>query len=166
MKPLDPTTESRPLFPALTAHPNFVFADSAGGSAILQPSIAKIESYYRDSNVQIGGSYGASALCTQRIREAAQTTAELLNAESPDEVCFVSSTTQGLENLAYALEATFKPGDEIIVTDTEHEGISTFHVNVNFSECWSLGQAWKSAESHCTHLASGYFDVYASIIIT
>jgi len=139
MKPLDPTTEARPFFPALVAHPDFVFADSAGGSAILQPCIDKIESYYRDSNVQVGGSYGASALCTQRVREAAVVTAEYLNAESADEICFVSSTTQGLDNLAYALEPTFQPGDEIIITDTEHESMSAFSVDSDISKCWSLG---------------------------
>lgn len=122
MKPLDPTTESRPFFPALKAHPNFVFGDPAGGSAIHKSCIDKIQSYYVDSNVQIGGSYPASALCIQRVQEAAETTAKLLNAESASEICFVSSTTQGMENLARAVEPTLNSDDEIIVTDTDHEG--------------------------------------------
>lgn len=122
MKPLDPTTESRPFFPALKAHLNLIFADSAGRSAIHNSCIEKIQSYYIDSNVQTSGSYPASALCTQRIREAAETTARLLNAESSDEICFVSSTTQGMENLARAVEPILEGDDEIIVTDTDHEG--------------------------------------------
>src|ERR1700751_3462004 len=123
MKPLDPNIECRPYFPALKAHPDFVFADSAGGSAIHGGCIDRIQSYYFDSNVQIGGTYTASALSIQRVREAAETTATLLNAASPDEICFVSSTTQGFENLARAMESTLSPADEIIVTDTDHEGM-------------------------------------------
>jgi selenocysteine lyase/cysteine desulfurase len=122
MKPLDPTSECRPFFPALDSHPQFIFADSAGGSAILGSCIEKLKDYYTDSNVQIGGSYPASALCISRIREAAETTANLINANTPEEICFVSSTTQGMENLARAMEPTLKIDDEIIVTNTDHEG--------------------------------------------
>ena len=54
MQPLDPTRESRPFFPALESHPDFIFADSAGGSAILGSCIDKLREYYTNSNVQIG----------------------------------------------------------------------------------------------------------------
>jgi selenocysteine lyase/cysteine desulfurase len=123
MQPLDPTRESRPFFPALESHPDFIFADSAGGSAILGSCIDKLREYYTNSNVQVGGSYPASALCISRVREAAETTARLLNAACAEEICFVSSTTQGMENLARAMESTLKGDDEIIVTNTDHEGM-------------------------------------------
>ena len=122
MEALNPQHECRPFFPALRSHPNFVFADSAGGSAILGSCVQKIQEYYTDSNVQIGGSYPASSLCISRIREAAEITAKFLNASRPDEICFVSSTTQGMENLARAMEPTLQKDDEIIVTNTDHEG--------------------------------------------
>jgi selenocysteine lyase/cysteine desulfurase len=126
MNPLDPNIESRPYFPALKAHPDWVFADSAGGSAIIGGCVEYIKSYYTDSHVQIGGSYDASSLCLKRIKEGATNTAVLLNANSADEICFVSSTTQGFENLARAMEPTLQPDDEIIITDTDHEGIVYF----------------------------------------
>jgi selenocysteine lyase/cysteine desulfurase len=122
---LDPATECRPHFPALKAHPDFIYADNAGGSAILDSCVENIRDYYTNAHVQIGGSYTASALCIQRLGEAADATARLLGAESRDEICFVHSTTQGLENLARAMEPTLLPDDEIIVTDTDHEGSSS-----------------------------------------
>ena len=122
MNPLDPNLECRPHFPALQAHPDWIFADSAGGSAITGECLERIKSQYTDSNVQIGGSYEASRRCLNRIEEGATSTAKLLNAHSADEICFVSSTTQGFENLARAMEPTLRPDDEIIVTDTDHEG--------------------------------------------
>lgn len=139
MEALDPLKECRPHFPALAAHPDFVYADSAGGSAILDSCIENIHDYYTNSHVQIYGSYPASALCMQRLGEAAQATAMLLNAESLDEICFVHSTTQGLENLARAMEPTLLPDDEIIVTDAEHEGFFTFSQGTHHSQHWTLG---------------------------
>jgi selenocysteine lyase/cysteine desulfurase len=62
-------------------------------------------------------------LCIEQVQEAGTVTAKLLNAQTAEEICFVSSTTQGMENLARAMEPTLRSDDEIIVTDTDHESI-------------------------------------------
>lgn len=46
---------------------------------------------------------------------------ELMNAASIKEICIGSSTTQLLFNLSYAIEDWYHPGDEIILTNVDHE---------------------------------------------
>lgn len=54
--------------------------------------------------------------------EGPKEAAKLLQAQSPDEVVFGSSSTLNLENLSRGLENDIQPGDEFIVTG-EHEGM-------------------------------------------
>ena len=44
----------------------------------------------------------------------------MMNAESPDEIAFASSSTQAVENLARAIEEDVLADEEIIITG-EHE---------------------------------------------
>lgn len=43
-----------------------------------------------------------------------------MNAESPDEIGFASSSSQAVENLARAIEGDVKEDEEIVITG-EHE---------------------------------------------
>jgi cysteine desulfurase family protein (TIGR01976 family) len=47
--------------------------------------------------------------------------AEYINAKSADEIVLGSSTSMLLQNLSRAIEKTLKPGDEVVVTDCDHE---------------------------------------------
>ncbi|MBC7880790.1 MAG: cysteine desulfurase-like protein [Anaerolineae bacterium] len=109
----------RQQFPALNGE--WIFLDNAGGSQILGSIVERISDYLIHTNVQLGASYGISQQSTQRVEEARQLMATFINAKSPDEVIFGSSTTQLLANLALAMAASFKPGDEVIVTNCDHE---------------------------------------------
>jgi len=129
LPPLDPETEVRPHFPALAKYPEFVFADNAGGSQILQSSLDLISDYLVTSNVQLGGGYPHSADAGERVEGARRATAILTNVEGGDgQVVLGSSTTQLATNLAQAcgikgkLEGLFELGDEIVVTAADHEG--------------------------------------------
>ena len=62
-----------------------------------------------------------SVKSTDRVAEGAKATAELINAASPDEVTFASSSTQAAENLARAVEKDVLDDEELIITG-EHEG--------------------------------------------
>lgn len=109
----------RPYFPALAGE--WTFFDNAGGSQTLKKVVDRISEFLLTSDVQLGASYGISQLAGERVSLAARGMATLINAESPKEVVMGSSTTMMLKILALCLSQTFTPGDEIIVTNCEHE---------------------------------------------
>ncbi len=120
-------TTARPLrldyvraqFPALAGE--WVFFDNAGGSQTLKRVADRISDYLLTTNVQLGASYKVSQQSTARVAEAAQAVATLINAADPGEVVMGSSTTLLLRILSLCLGQTFRPGDEVIVTNCDHE---------------------------------------------
>jgi cysteine desulfurase family protein (TIGR01976 family) len=71
--------------------------------------------------VQLGASYAVSQLAGDRVAKAAQAMATLINAKSASEVVMGSSTTLLLRILSLCLSQTWNPGDEVIVTNCDHE---------------------------------------------
>lgn len=108
----------RSAFPALAS--SFVYLDNAGGSQTLGTVADRIRDYLLTTNVQLGASYEVSAHAGERVHAAVDATARYLNAQ-PGEVVFGSSTTQLLANLALAMEPSLVAGDEIVVTEADHE---------------------------------------------
>ncbi|MCU0286984.1 MAG: cysteine desulfurase-like protein [Acidobacteria bacterium] len=109
----------RSQFPALAGE--WVFLDNAGGSQTVRQVADKIHDYLLSSDVQLGASYDVSQLAGQRVKAGAQTAAQLVNASDESEVILGSSTTMLMRLLSFSLVETFKPGDEIIVTNCDHE---------------------------------------------
>ncbi|MBD2386081.1 cysteine desulfurase-like protein [Cylindrospermum sp. FACHB-282] len=109
----------REYFPALAGE--WIFFDNAGGSQTLKKVVDRISEYLLTSDVQLGASYAVSQLAGERVSLAARGMATLINASSPQEVVMGSSTTMMLKILALCLGQTFAPGDEIIVTNCDHE---------------------------------------------
>ena len=109
----------RSQFPALAG--DWTFFDNAGGSQTLKPVVDRISEYLLTSDVQLGASYAVSQLAGDRVSKAAQGVATLMNASDPTEVVMGSSTSLLLRILALCLAQTFAPGDEIIVTNCDHE---------------------------------------------
>ncbi|WP_404379573.1 cysteine desulfurase-like protein [Caenispirillum salinarum] len=106
-------------FPALSQ--DFVFLDNAGGSAVLKRVADRVADYLLTTSVQLGASYRPSAEAAEKVAAAQAAVARLLNAPHPDEVVMGGSTTLLLHLLGEALEPSVRPGDEIIVTDVDHE---------------------------------------------
>ena len=109
----------RSQFPALAR--DWVFMDNAGGSQTAQPVIDRIQEYLTTSNVQLGASYEVSQQAGARVDLGTQTAATLLNAPSTEEVIMGPSTSMLLRILAISLSQTWQPGDEVIVTNCDHE---------------------------------------------
>jgi cysteine desulfurase family protein (TIGR01976 family) len=109
----------RQHFPALTGE--WIFMDNAGGSQILKPVVDRITEFLYGSNVQLGASYAVSALATERVAAGATAMANLINAADPSEVILGPSTSALLRMLAQCLQPTLQSGDEIIVTNVDHE---------------------------------------------
>lgn len=109
----------RSQFPGLKG--DFIFFDNAGGSQIASQVIAKVNDYLINSYVQLGASYSVSALATKRVAEVQNAGQLLLNTKLPSEIVVGSSSTMLLRQLAQAMLKNLEAGDEIIVTNCDHE---------------------------------------------
>src|SRR5437868_2349543 len=108
----------REQFPQLKD--GWVFLENAGGSYVPSLVIDRVAAYMSDSQVQPNWSFASSERATERIKRGLRTVTEFINAE-PDEVFLGPSTTMNVFVMAQALAADFKRGDEIIVTEQDHE---------------------------------------------
>jgi cysteine desulfurase family protein (TIGR01976 family) len=109
----------RGQFPALTGE--WTFFDNAGGSQILEPVARRIHEYLTSSSVQLGASYAVSRLADERVAAATEAMAAYINAAHASEVVMGPSTSMLLRILSICLCETLAPGDEIIVTNCDHE---------------------------------------------
>ena len=109
----------RAEFPALAG--NTVFLDNAGGSQVLRRVADRVRDYLLTSSVQLGASYSASHTAGNKVLAARRAVAELINAPNDESVVMGGATTALMFMLTQALMGGIKPGDEIIVTDTDHE---------------------------------------------
>ncbi len=109
----------RHYFPALASE--WTFFDNAGGSQTLKKVVDRISEFLLSSDVQLGASYGVSQLAGERLTLATKGMATFINANSYKEVVMGPSTTMMLKVLSICLGQTFIPGDEIIVTNCDHE---------------------------------------------
>ncbi len=106
-------------FPALGM--GQVFLDNAGGSQVARQVADRLSNYLFTANVQLGASYGASVKAGAMVQEGRQALATLFNAARAEEVVMGATTTQLFDQLARALVQTWAPGDEVIVTNFDHE---------------------------------------------
>jgi cysteine desulfurase family protein (TIGR01976 family) len=112
-------THVRSHFPGLAR--GWTLFDNAGGSQILRGAVERMTEFLYEKNVQIGGSYEISLAAAEALRDARAAAATLMNAARPEEIVFGPSTTVLLQNLARAMRSQLRPGDEIIVTMSDHE---------------------------------------------
>lgn len=110
---------ARDQFPAL--HGDWAYLDNAGGSQVPKMVTDRISDYLLSTNVQLGASYTPSQLAAERVANGRAGVAQLVNAQHVEEMVFGPSTTVLLRFLADAMASQFNPGDEIIVTNTDHE---------------------------------------------
>ncbi|KAG9127777.1 hypothetical protein FRC07_009365 [Ceratobasidium sp. 392] len=111
--------QCRAAFPGL--NDGYLFADNAGGSQCLKSVVDKLSDYLLYTNVQLGADYSVSVTSTKRADEGFGTTAKFFNANIPSEVTIGNSSTNMTETLARAMEPIIKDGDEIVVSDADHE---------------------------------------------
>ena len=98
----------------------FAHFENAGGSYAAGQTIAWLERYYRQTRVQPYYAFPASARAGEQMDAAKTRLAAWLNAGA-DELHFGPSTSQNTFVLAQALRRHLKPGDEVIVTNQDHE---------------------------------------------
>jgi cysteine desulfurase family protein (TIGR01976 family) len=98
----------------------WAFFESAGGSYLPRQVIARVTEYMNTSFVQPAWDFEASARASGRIADAKARLAHLINAGA-DEILIGPSMTMNMYVLAQALRPLFGPGDEVIVTNLDHE---------------------------------------------
>ena len=132
----------RKQFPGLTT--DWTLMDNAGGSQILKGVVDKITQYYYSNNVQTGGSYELSQKAASSLAEGRENIATFFNASRPEEIVFGPSTTILMQFLAKAMAHQFQAGDEIVVTNSDHESnigpwvaLQEIGVKLNF---WNINQ--------------------------
>lgn len=98
-----------------------VFLDNAGGSQVARPVADRVSQYLLGQNVQLGASYAASQKAGAAVAEGRAALATLMNASRPEEVVMGATATQLFDQLARSLVQKWRPGDEVIVTNFDHE---------------------------------------------
>jgi cysteine desulfurase family protein (TIGR01976 family) len=98
----------------------WAFFESAGGSYIPRQVIDRVTEYMNTSFVQPAWDFDSSARAAARIAEGKARIAALINA-GIDEILIGPSMTMNIYVLAQALRPMFTPGDELIVTNLDHE---------------------------------------------
>ncbi len=114
----------RSLFPALSrtvnGHPA-AFFDGPGGSQVPEAVIAATREYYVSRNANTHGQFLTSRRADETVAEARQAAAALLGAEGPETISFGQNMTTLNFALARAIGRTLRPGDEIVVTELDHD---------------------------------------------
>ncbi len=111
----------RDQFPA--ACWNWAFFENAGGSFVPNSVIKRLTDYMTECQVQPGGPFPSSQLAQQRMDEGHRNMAEMIGADM-DEVVIGPSTSMNIDVLARALRPLWSEGDEVIVTNLNHEANS------------------------------------------
>ncbi|MGD1949820.1 MAG: aminotransferase class V-fold PLP-dependent enzyme [Leptolyngbyaceae cyanobacterium] len=101
------------------------FFENAGGSYTCQQVINCLNNYYKQTKVQPYYSYPTSQKAGAVMDESYRQLAAYLNV-GEDEVHFGPSTTQNLYVLAHAFRELWKEGDEIILSNQDHEANAGF----------------------------------------
>ena len=112
----------RSQFPAFSepSLEGFAHFENAGGSFACGQVINSLQHYYRETKVQPYYGFEPSHAAGLQMDRASTRMANWLNVAA-DEVHFGPSTSQNTYVVAQALRQHLKPGDEIIVTNQDHE---------------------------------------------
>jgi len=115
---------SRMDFPALLRPRNGVelaFLDGPAGSQVPAAVIEAIGDFYVSCNVNTQGNFPLSREVDRRMQIARQTLATFLGAASADCISFGQNMTTLCYALSAAIGRTLKPGDEVLITQLDHE---------------------------------------------
>ena len=148
-----PIDEIRSRFPGLQREENgnqAIFFDGPGGSQSPESVGEAVKHYLLHQNANVGMSFSTSKETDALIEEAMRACADLVGCEDHREIVFGQNMTSLTIQLASALSRTWGPGDEVVVTRSDHDA------NVR---PWVLAAQWSGAAvkwididpKDCTH---------------
>jgi len=115
---------ARKDFPALQrarAAGELAFLDGPGGSQVPRCVIEAIEDFYASCNVNTHGNFPPSQEVDRRMQVAREALAAFLGAAGPQCISFGQNMTTLNFSLSSAIGRTLKPGDEVLITQLDHE---------------------------------------------
>jgi cysteine desulfurase family protein (TIGR01976 family) len=140
----------RNQFPALAVEQNnetVLYLDNPAGTQVPQRTIDAISNYLMSANANTHGDFLTSRRTDAVIDAAREAMASFLGASSPQEIVFGPNMTSLTYNVSRAMSRLFSPGDEVIVTDLDHDanvtpwadlqerGITVKRAPVNLEDC-------------------------------
>ena len=116
------------------------FFENAGGSYVPKHVIKKLNEFMTSTKVQPYAEYPMSKIAGDNMDKATEFFAKMINAKNK-EIIIGGSTSINLYVLSNALKYSLKPGDEVIVTNQDHEAnISPWR---RLSEVGAIIKEWK-----------------------
>lgn len=122
-RPLD-SAGIRRRFPGLlreVAGRRAVFFDGPAGSQVPQAVADATARWLLYGNANHGGAFATSVATDEMLGRARAALADLLGAGDPDEIVFGANMTTLTLRVSRALARTWRPGDEVVVTDADHD---------------------------------------------
>ena len=112
----------RSQFPAFknSLSKDWAFFENAGGSYVPKNVINKLSEFMTATKVQPYAEYDMSKIAGENMDRATKLFAQMINAKE-NEILIGGSTSINLYVLSNALKKFVKPGDEVIVTNQDHE---------------------------------------------
>ena len=108
----------RARFPALAG--GAAYLDGPGGSQVPRQVLEAIDACLRESNANLGGAFATSAAAVE-VMEGGRTAAAEFTGGEADGIAFGANMTTLNFLLAHAVARTLEPGDEIVVTQLDHD---------------------------------------------
>lgn len=108
----------RAQYPALTG--NRVWLDGAAGTQMPISVIEAISGAYRHGIGNTGGAFAASRYSDEIVMAARIAIADLVGGD-PNGVFFAPSSTSATYRMSRTLAATWAPGDEVVVSQLDHD---------------------------------------------
>ena len=99
---------------------DWTFFENAGGSYVPQTVIDELNKFMTSTKVQPYAEYPMSKMAGNKMDQATLLFSKMINAKN-NEILIGGSTSINLYVLSNALKKSLKPGDEIIVTNQDHE---------------------------------------------
>ncbi len=97
------------------------FLDGPAGTQVPHSVIDAVAAYYRTCNANTHGMFVTSEESDAAIGEVRRAAAAFLGAAGPGEISFGANMTTLTFALSHALARIFAPGDEVVVTELDHE---------------------------------------------
>jgi cysteine desulfurase family protein (TIGR01976 family) len=99
-----------------------IYLDGPAGVQVPQYVIDAISRYYLHSNANTHGVFASSQETDDLMNSARETVAQFLGAPNPASISFGQNMTTLNFSLARAIGNVLVPGDEILITQLDHEG--------------------------------------------
>lgn len=111
-------------FPALArsfnGHP-IAFLDGPGGTQVPKSVLSAMRESYIERNANFDGMFSTSLDVTRAVADARSAVADFIGAASGAEISFGANMTTLNFALSHALVRSMSPGDEVVITQLDHE---------------------------------------------